>query len=504
MKYNSHHTYNKRINKDGMGYNNCPALVNITDSLSFNESVNIDAEIFLTQDFKFWEQMRSKIPNESTWHKMDYNMRYFYNKHINVGGLCYNSGVFRVIIKIFEPVRVKDDSEFAGALIRLTEKYLFDENIVIGSEVKLKDEFYFDLEYTNQVVFEMLEKFHITEETTELLVLFNLIENQKIIDEISELFVHVDAGEDDFSLEDYSHLDALISLADKYKLTEASKLFSLIDEYETFYLLDREPRKAISDFLIGRVAGFDSAFEWFEPFDMMVDKTKSTFQVMPQTESDYIEMPGVDGSVPEYTIYKNRMFNIVAYSVLGLTSVEKEILKAEITRILDSTKNQTKKLTIQSASVSFDVKYSGAADIAEGPSFVRATIPLEASPYGFPLFEQEIFGSGVLMNRGQADVGFVNIISAGAVNPSFRVGKITYSWKGTVPKGSSLYIDHEAYMCYLQYETGTRTNVLSQLTGEFQKIPKETSVPIVANAATEKYLFTKLKEKILWNGGDIL
>ena len=84
------------------------------------------------------------------------------------------------------------------------------------------------------------------------------------------------------------------------------------------------------------------------------------------------------------------------------------------------------------------------------------------------------------------------------MNPSFQLGTITYTWEGTVPEDTTLYIDHNNYTCYLETVKGTRTNVIDKLTGEFQTIPKASSIAITALGNTGDYLVTKLKEKILW------
>ena len=303
---------------------------------------------------------------------------------------------------------------------------------------------------------------------------------------------------ENINLNENASVKALLDIADKANLKEAESILALLSQFETFEMSDRTPRKAISDFLIGQIDGKDSAYDWLSPFDMKIDWKNSSIQVMPSTESTYIEMPGRDGSLVEDTVYKNRLFSIVAFSEQGMSIYEKEQMKRDIAQILDSTKNAPKKLTIQSADVAFDVKYSGSADITGGPSYVKATIPFETSPYGYPLFDREVSGTGLIVNNGDADVGCVHKISAGCVNPKFQLGKITYSFDGTVPENSTLVIDHDNYTCYIEGVEGTRTNVLDKLTGEFQVIPKQTRLALTAYPNTEKYIFTTIKEKILW------
>ena len=373
---------------------------------------------------------------------MKYNSGRKYNTRNQEYWFCYNTNTFRFYIEIYEQVNARESAYNIAALL-----YVLDSS-------KTVDDF-------NNIV-----------------ALIKESENYKLNESVKN--------------------EAIYKITDSYKASDLSSLRTLIAQYDKFSANDRTPVTAVSDFVIGKVDGLDNAYDWITPFNLKVDWVNSSIQVAPQTESSYIEMPGVDGSLVEYTVYKNRMFSIMAYSQQGMTVYEKEMLKKEIGRILDSTKNETKKLTFQSPSISFDAKYSGAADISEGPSFVRATIPLETSPYGYPLFDNETYGSGLIKNGGCADVGCVHKISSGAVNPSFTLGEIKYTWNGTVSSGYTLVINHEDYSCYLEDANGNKTNALTKLTGEFQKIPKESSVALTAHGNTGNYLLTTIKERYIW------
>lgn len=431
---------------------------------------------------------------------MNYNTGKKYNFPSTNGGLVYNSTKIQVLIRLFDVFYSKESS------IKLAAQRLITEKITASDLVQLlvlhsKDE---ELQSYDMMEFSALlslvENQPVSDYFYKVFVLLKLSEKQNILDQIYQLDAILKTT-DKINAKDESLLNALFNLADEYSLNEAKELIALIQKYENVPITDREPRKAISDFLIGLQDGYDGAYDWIFPFEMKVDWRNSSIQVMPQTESSYIDEPGVDGSIVEDTIYKNRMFSIVAFSELGLTTYEKEQLKRDITQILDSTKNNPKKLTFQASSTAFDVQYSGGADIQSGPSYIKATIPFEASPYGYPLFEKELLGSGLLVNDGDADSGCVHYISSGAVNPQFQLGTITYKWSGTVPSDTTLVIDQNNLTCYLETVAGQRTNAVSSLTGEFQAIPKHSSLVLTATASTEPYIRTVLQEKILWMGG---
>lgn len=428
---------------------------------------------------------------------MKYNTGKKYNFSLNKDGLGYNGIKYVFKVNIFDAINFSDISLKAAAYIALQDKlYIpdFMEHYVLH---KFSDKFNVLEKSKNYALFKLAENANVSEPFYRLTTLLYLSDNQKVLDSLSGLNNIISQNEK-FDFSEIEDIDTLIKISEKNGYKDAASVFALLKSLDNIAMNDRNPKKAVSDFIIGKADGLDTAYDWIIPFDMKIDWVNSNIQVMPQSQSDYIEQPGVDGSIVENTVYKNRLFSIVAYSEQGMTVYEKEMLKKEIVRVLDSTKNKSKKLTMQAADISFDAKYSGAADISEGPSFVKATIPFEVSPYGYPLFTQEVYGTGLLVNNGVKDIGCVNKISAGAVNPSFQIGSITYVWNGTVPKNSTLVIDHEAYICYLETIQGVRTNALTQLTGDFQKIPKESSVAITAFGNTGKHLYTTLKECYLW------
>ena len=237
---------------------------------------------------------------------------------------------------------------------------------------------------------------------------------------------------------------------------------------------------------------------WIMPFGMMVDWSNSSFPRAPEAESDEIQIAGVDGETLEHTRYRNRPFKVVAWSEDDLSQQEKDALVRQITEILDATKNESKTLTFARTGVSFDVKYDGEMTVEEGPSFVRATIPLNASAYGYNRFEKQVNGSGLVQNSGIARVGVVNRIEGECVNPSFSMGDVDISWAGTVPAGSYLFIDHGKEVCYLQDSFGVKTNARQHLNGEFVKIPVGGTIIITANDCTEQHLVTTWYDKFLW------
>lgn len=431
---------------------------------------------------------------------MNYNNNKNYNYSIDSGGMMYNSATIQTLIRIFDVFSFLESRHKIYSQKNISESVSIIDKIVLKVFNAFLDEL-IESDYIKlNTFFSYIESERIKDTMGNIFSALHLYDKQNVLDEFDKLNALLSKSQI-FDFNEKNKIDAMTKIADKFNLKDVSDVLAFFTNFDSFFATDKEPRKAISDFLIGHSDGFDNAYDWVFPFEMKIDWRSSSIQIMPQAESSYIQQPGVDGEIIEDTVYKNRLFNIVMFSELGLTIQEKEILKRDIAQILDATKNNTKKLTFQASSTAFDVKYSGAADIKEGPSYIKATIPLESSPYGYPLFDKEIFGSGLIVNDGDADIGCVHKISSGAINPTFMLGEINYSWNGIVPENTTLVIDHNNYSCYLETIQGLRTNAINKLSGEFQTIPKHSSIVLTAKQSTENYIQTQLKEKILWMGG---
>lgn len=259
-----------------------------------------------------------------------------------------------------------------------------------------------------------------------------------------------------------------------------------------------------TDFCVGNQSTGDRAYDWFLPLPMKVDWSSTSVQVMPTSESEYTDMPNVDGSMVGNTTYKNRSFSFVLYSNDGLSDTEKNDLKGKIAKILDSTKSGFKKLSIPPSDHYFDVKYSGSASIQDGPSFIKATLPFEVKPYSHPIFQQKITGQGTLTNGGLKDCGLFVEISGPVSNPSFMVsvsGAKTYSvsYSGDISSGSKLVIDNESMLCYSIDQNGAKKNEITKLTfSDFIKLTPGQSALVKPSENVKNRITCSINESYIW------
>ncbi len=423
-----------------------------------------------------------------------------FNRKGGDGGFTWNSRYFLLILKLNETFKMNDSLSEHLARLALSEKSLkvYDELLQTVFFGNLSEE-KFVMTDTPQLslLFDLAENVGIKDDITDLAVLAFLHEKYNLVEDLNT-FANILAQEN-IRMEEVQTVEAFLELISNFGMIDLrAAVEALIESHDMFGMTDHEPRQAVSDFMIGAIDNDDRAFDWLIPFGLRVDWGSTKIQIMPEAELTTIEMPGIDGSIVEDSVYKDRLFEIVAYSQDGLTIPEKENLKARLTQVLDATKHQTKKLTVQARGTSFDVRYQGQAEILDGPSFVRAQIPLHTPPYGKPLFSSSVSGSGLINNQGDAPMGPVHKISGPITNPSFRLGAINYVWNGSVPSGYILVINHEDYTVYLQDNFGKKTNALASLTGQFQKIETGKSMVLVASPSTESHIVTEWETHVLW------
>ena len=435
----------------------------------------------------------------------NYNSGFVYNKLPADGGFIYNSGVYVVTFRISDGFYASDAVTRLSCIsvvyesARATDAPLMTTRYLLTDEVEASDS-----TATARAMFRLTESLRITDAVSAMIASLLITDRLKMLDSVSRLATLI-AKTETAAFRDIASVRTLIRTIDSFGMSDLAEFIrSIIAIRDTAFASDTDPKTAIADFIIGDPTqvgegdDLDAAFDWILPFGLMVDWKNSVFPRAPEAESDEIQIAGLDGETLEHTRYRNRQFNVVAWSEDDLSQQEKDALIRQITEILDATKNQTKTLTFARTGVSFDVKYDGELNIEEAPSFIRATIPLNASAYGYNRFEKQVNGSGLIQNAGVARVGVINRIAGECENPSFAMGDVDISWTGTIPAGSYLFIDHGKEVCYLQDSFGNKTNARQYLNGEFVKIPVGGTIIITANDCTEAHLVTTWYDKFLW------
>lgn len=434
----------------------------------------------------------------------NYNSGKIYNKMANAGGALYNSATYIITFKLNDFFNAGDAVTQLLAISIVYESPSIADAVRMSSLYMLNQELRFEQAQTQAyALFRITDSLGITDTISAMIAALLVNDRFKALDSITRLATLLQA-EESVSLNQINSVRALIRKTESFGLTQLAQLFRAVFAIrDTAHATDTDAKTAIADFIIGDPTQVgegdkDAAFDWIMPFGLMMDWSQSVIPRAPEAESDEIQIAGVDGETLEHTRYRNRQFKVVAWSEDDLSQAEKDALVRQITEILDATKNETKTLTFARTGVSFDVKYDGELGVEEGPSFLRAIIPLTASAYGYNRFEKQVDGSGLIQNSGIARVGVINRIAGECENPSFSMGDVDLLWTGTVPAGSHLYIDHGKEVCYLEDSFGNKTNARQYLTGEFVKIPVGGAIIITASDCTEQHLVTTWYDKFLW------
>lgn len=432
----------------------------------------------------------------------NWNSGYIFNAQAQDNGFMWNGANYFLLLNLNEILSLNDNISLELAKIIISEQnnLIYDSLINLAFFNVIPDQLFFKDTSSCSALFNLMDSLDLKDIFSDLIVFAYLHDKQNIIDEARFLSNHISCS-DDININEISTIESLMQVMDKYNLNDLMlSIEYLFTVYDRFGITDHTPKTAITDFLIGSSDEYDIAYDWLLPFGLKVDWNTSSIQVMPETEITSIEMPGIDGSIVEDTVYKDRLFQIVAYSELGLTAYEKESLKSKITEILDSTKHKSKSLTIQKNDISFDARYDGFADIKDGPSYVKASIPFRVSPYGRHMFTYEFIGSGLVDNSdGATDLGVIHTIKGPISNPTFEYNEKKYIWNGALSSSNeSLIINHSLMTCYTIDVYGNKTNALSKLNGTFQKIKAGGSGVVHATGETEKKMKTEYSPKIIW------
>ena len=436
----------------------------------------------------------------------NYNTGKVYNKLASAGGTLYNSATYVVTFRLNDFFNAGDAVTRLLAISVVYETPSLADAVRASALYMLTGEMRFtQVDPTASALFRITDSLGVTDTISTMIAALLINDRFNALDSITR-FATLLQAEENVSLNQISSVRALIHKAESFGLTQLAQLFNAVFAiHDSAYATDSDdPKTAIADFIIGDPAQVgegsnrDAAFDWIMPFGLMMDWNQSIIPRAPEAESDEIQIDGVSGEELRNTRYRNRPFKIVAWSDDDLTQAQKDDLVRQITEILDATREETKTLTFARTGVSFDVKYDGELGVEEGPNFLRATIPLSASAYGYNRFEKQLNGSGLIQNAGIARVGVINRIAGECVNPSFSMGDVDLLWTGTVPANSYLYIDHGKEVCYLEDSFGNKTNARQYLNGEFVKIPVGGTIIITANDCTEQHLVTTWYDKFLW------
>lgn len=391
-----------------------------------------------------------------------YNNGKKYNFLGNKGGINYNSKPYVKTFYINEEIGIRDEISLTNVSLMLKESFSLNDSIVLMSSFSINENSSIKDFVESMIVLEFLEKIGINDKETILNVLLENISNIDIRENIHTI-ARMDINEKN-KIQDSIILNALLNANDYGFSKEDIEQFTIIDLFDFARILDTEPKKAISDFYINGEG-------YFSPFNLYVNYGKTNIGFMPTATDTSINIAGKDGEIVQNTKYESRLIEIFAVTEDGLTPSEKAEAKRMISEILHSIKNSTKKLTISSDDITFDVKYSGTAGISiQAHNWLEFDLPFKsASPYAKSMFTSKLKGSGLIYNSGMVECGIIFEIKGRCTNPTLYLNGQRMTYTGTVESGSTLIIDTNKSICKMIYSNNTTLNAMDGYNKVFPK-----------------------------------
>jgi predicted phage tail component-like protein len=229
-----------------------------------------------------------------------------------------------------------------------------------------------------------------------------------------------------------------------------------------------------------------------QPFGLHVygDSRK---EMMPQIREYSEEVPGRHGEYVFGSEFKARIIELHVATEEGLSALEKEQIKREISNFLNPL-NGTKTLVFDDdPGVEYEVKLSGGIDIKNYPTWLEFTIPFKMPD---PIMRSTVEHSlmlasiGVIVNNGTFETPLEISIPGPASNPHVSVGVSVIKYNGSVANGKNLVIDTGAMTAQI-----ASINAIASIIGDIgYKLPPSISMTVVASISAtvikwrDKYL----------------
>lgn len=218
----------------------------------------------------------------------------------------------------------------------------------------------------------------------------------------------------------------------------------------------------------------------------LVSYSESDIPSMPEAVETSVSVPGRDGDIPLNTIYNPISFTIVCYTEDNLTPEEKYAEETKMNKFLNSIKNNTIKLKLESKGKYYDVKYNGQLTTINYPKHLQFSIPLKSSSsYAKDIDEYYILGNGEEESDTIKEVGAVFVIEGPAQTPKISLNDYEMFYDNVLLSNTKLVIDSNKSTVTMINREGTATNAMRYYNHEFPKIQNGNNVLKVLSGIDE-------------------
>ena len=218
----------------------------------------------------------------------------------------------------------------------------------------------------------------------------------------------------------------------------------------------------------------------------LVSYSESDIPSMPEAVETAVSVPGRDGDIPLNTTYNPIPFNIVCYTEDNLTPEEKYAEETKMNKFLNSIKNNTIKLKLESKGKYYDVKYNGQLTTINYPKHLQFSIPLKSSSsYAKDIDEYYILGNGEEESDTIKEVGAIFVIEGPAQTPKISLNDYEMFYDNVLLSNTKLVIDSNKSTVTMINREGTATNAMRYYNHEFPKIQNGNNVLKVLSGIDE-------------------
>lgn len=218
----------------------------------------------------------------------------------------------------------------------------------------------------------------------------------------------------------------------------------------------------------------------------LVSYSESNIPTMPEAVESTVRVAGKDGDVVLGTTYEPIAFTIVCYTDDNLTPEEKYAEETKMNKFLNSIKNNTIKLKLESKGKYYNVKYNGQLTTTNYPKHLQFSIPLKSSSsYAKDIDESYILGNGEKESNTIKEVGAVFVIEGPAQTPKISLNDYEMFYDNVLLSNTKLVIDSNKSTVTMINREGTATNAMRYYNHEFPKIQNGNNVLKVLSGIDE-------------------
>ena len=218
----------------------------------------------------------------------------------------------------------------------------------------------------------------------------------------------------------------------------------------------------------------------------LVSYSESNIPTMPEAVESTVRVAGKDGDVVLGTTYEPISFTIVCYTDDNLSVEEKNAEELKMNNFLNSIKDKTIRLKIDSKDIFYNVKYNGLLTTINYPKHLRFSIPLKTSAsFANNIEKSYMLGNATKQSNTAKKVGAIFTIAGPAQTPKIYLNDYEMFYNNVILSGAKLIIDSNRSTVTMVGRDGNLTNAMRYYNHEFPKIENGENVLKVSSGIDE-------------------